>query len=117
MGGGKTTLINALCEALEIEEVTSSPTFAIVNEYQSAKDGSVFHIDCYRLDTLADAYRIGLNEYIDSDDYCFIEWPGVLRELLPSDSLLLRISPIEDVEDERILTVLSETDSFIFDVK
>lgn len=117
MGGGKTTLINSLCEALEIDEVTSSPTFAIVNEYHSAHEGSVFHIDCYRLDTLADAYRIGLNEYIDSGDYCFIEWPGVLRDLLPEDALLLRISTVEGSEDERLLTVLSQDAPFIFDVK
>lgn len=117
MGGGKTTLINALCEALEIDEVTSSPTFAIVNEYQRRSEGSVYHMDCYRLDTLADAYRVGLNEYIDSGRYCFIEWPGVLREILPEDALLLRIAPVEGVEDERVLTILSEDEPFVYDVK
>lgn len=117
MGGGKTTLINALCEALEIEEVTSSPTFAIVNEYHSTRKGSVYHMDCYRLDTLADAYRIGLNEYIDSNCYCFVEWAGVLRQLLPTDALLIRIAPVEGAEDERLLTVLSTDDPFLYDVK
>lgn len=117
MGGGKTTLINALCELLEIEEVTSSPTFAIVNEYHSSRVGSVYHMDCYRLDTTADAYRIGLDEYIDSGDYCFIEWPGVVQSLLPEGALLLRISPVEGVEDERELLILSPDEPLIYDVK
>lgn len=96
MGAGKTTLINALCELLGIEEVTSSPTFAIVNEYHAPREGSVYHIDCYRLDALADAYRIGMNEYLDSGQYCFVEWPEVVDELLPEDVVCLRIVPSKD---------------------
>ncbi len=108
MGAGKTTLINALCESLGIEEVTSSPTFAIVNEYRTLGERvgeSVYHIDCYRLDSLADAYRIGLNEYLDSGRYCFVEWPEVVDELLPDDVVCLRIEPSADGE-RRLLRYL-----------
>ena len=109
MGAGKTTLINALCELLGIEEVTSSPTFAIVNEYHAPEEGSVYHIDCYRLDTLGDAYRIGLNEYLESGRYCFVEWPEVVDELLPDDAVHLRIVPSADGQS-RTLYCLPEAE-------
>ena len=103
MGAGKTTLINALCRLLGVTETTNSPTFSLVNEYSAGKNGIVFHIDCYRLDNLAEGYRIGLNEYLDSDDYCFVEWPAVIAEMIPSDAIRLQIDI--DPEDPELRTL------------
>lgn len=94
MGAGKTTLIKELCHTLGVEETTSSPTFAIINVYQSPV-GEVYHFDCYRFETLADAYNIGAEEYLDSGSYCFIEWPDVIAPLLPDDTLWIRIEIID----------------------
>ena len=102
MGAGKTTLIDEICKLLRIQEVTSSPTFAIVNEYHTEDDRAVYHIDCYRLDDLAGAYRIGLEEYIESGEYCFIEWPEVVTPLLDEEALTLHIEIIDDGQARRL---------------
>lgn len=97
MGAGKTTLIDQICRLLGVAEETGSPTFAIVNEYHTAEGQPLYHIDCYRLDDLAAAYRIGLEEYIDSGEYCFIEWPEVVEPLLvDEETLRIRIEIIDD---------------------
>ena len=104
MGAGKTTLINELCRLLGVEEITNSPTFSLVNEYATDESGIVFHIDCYRLDSLAEGYRIGLNEYLESGDYCFVEWPAVVAGMIPSDAVRLQID-LDPVDEElRTLT-------------
>ncbi|MDO4771315.1 tRNA (adenosine(37)-N6)-threonylcarbamoyltransferase complex ATPase subunit type 1 TsaE [Porphyromonas sp.] len=95
MGAGKTTLIKELCHALGVEETTSSPTFAIINVYRSP-NGEIYHFDCYRFETLADAYNIGAEEYLDSGSYCFVEWPEVIASLLPDDALSLKIEIVDD---------------------
>jgi tRNA threonylcarbamoyladenosine biosynthesis protein TsaE len=79
MGAGKTTLIKAICRSLGIESTMNSPTFAIVNEY----DNAVYHFDFYRLKSEEEAYDIGVEEYLDSGRFCFIEWPGKIPSLLP----------------------------------
>ena len=103
MGAGKTTLINELCRLLGVEEITNSPTFSLVNEYATREHGIIFHIDCYRLDNLAEGYRIGLNEYLESDNYCFVEWPAAVAEMLPSDAVRLQIDL--DPEDDGLRTL------------
>lgn len=108
MGAGKTTLINELCRLLGVEEVTNSPTFSLVNEYSTRDNGIVFHIDCYRLDSLAEGYRIGLNEYLESDDYCFVEWPQVVADMIPSDAIRLRIDLDPEDPEKRTLTYFGE---------
>lgn len=95
MGAGKTTLIKALCVLLGVNEDTASPTFAIVNEYHGNK-GSIYHFDCYRLDTLADAYAMGAEEYLESGSPCFVEWPEVLEEILPADAVVIRIAVVDN---------------------
>lgn len=104
MGAGKTTLINELCRLLGVEEITNSPTFSLVNEYSTAENGIVFHIDCYRLDNLAEGYRIGLNEYLESDNYCFVEWPAVVADMIPSDAVRLQIDLDPSDSELRTLT-------------
>lgn len=87
LGAGKTTLIKAFCAALGVTDATSSPSFAIVNEYRMADDRPVYHFDLYRLRDARELLDIGFEEYLDSGAYCFIEWPELAEELLPPDAL------------------------------
>ena len=82
MGAGKTTFIKELCHCLHVTTQVVSPTFALVNEYDSPQ-GSVYHFDFYRLKNAAEAYDIGTDEYLASGCYCFLEWPQVMHDLLP----------------------------------
>ena len=91
MGAGKTTLIKALCQQLGVEGSVSSPTFSIVNEY-ATKNGRVYHFDFYRLKTQTEALDMGYEEYFYSGDYCFIEWPEKIPDLLPESYISIHIS-------------------------
>ena len=95
IGAGKTTLIQALCTEIGVEEPVTSPTFAIVNEYLSGGQ-SVFHIDLYRLEALEEALEIGIEEYLDSGQYCFIEWPDRITALLDEGLPRIRIDIMDD---------------------
>ncbi len=99
MAAGKTTFIKAFCEALGVTDVVSSPTFSIVNEYDSP-NGPVYHFDFYRLKNLREAYDIGYEEYFYSDHYCLIEWPSKVEELLPESYVKVQITITES--DERL---------------
>ena len=92
MGAGKTTFITAVCRELGVTEPVTSPTVAIVNEYQSSPAGGlqgapIYHFDFYRIRRLEEAYDIGFEDYLDSGALCFIEWPELIEELLPSDAV------------------------------
>lgn len=91
MAAGKTTFIKSFCEAIGVEDVVSSPTFSIVNEYES-NDGPVYHFDFYRLKNLQEAYDIGYEEYFYSGNYCLIEWPSKVEELLPEEYIKVEIT-------------------------
>jgi len=91
MGAGKTTLIKALCKVLGVEGTTSSPTFSLVNEYVR-KDGKIYHFDFYRLKKQEEALDMGCEEYFYSGDYCFIEWPEKIPDLLPEHYTEVRIT-------------------------
>ena len=96
MGAGKTTFIAAVCKALGIEEPVNSPTFATVNEYVADNGETVYHFDCYRLNTLRDALNIGIEEYFASGNICFIEWAENIEELLPVDTVRVNIVVEDD---------------------
>ena len=83
LGAGKTTFITALCHQLGSKDDISSPTFSIVNEYHGDK-GKIYHFDLYRLKNIEEAIDIGFEEYIYSNNYCFIEWPEKVTEILPN---------------------------------
>ena len=82
LGAGKTTLIKAICELLNVEDQVSSPTYTIIQTYASGKE-IIHHIDAYRIEQYEDAYQIGLDELLEGDTYCFIEWPEKIAPLLP----------------------------------
>lgn len=92
LGAGKTTLIKGFCEALGVVDQTSSPSFALVNEYRTASGEPVYHFDLYRLKHATELDAIGFTEYVDSGHYCFIEWPELANELLPPDSMHVRLA-------------------------
>ncbi len=97
LGAGKTTLIQHLCEALGSEDVVSSPTFALINEYAGEGGRPVYHMDLYRLKNLAEARDIGVEDYLFEDAYCFVEWPEPLEELVETDEVLkVRVEILQD---------------------
>ena len=101
MGAGKTTFIKAVCEELGVQDVITSPTFAIVNEYslprQSEGDGGrLFHFDFYRIKKLEEVYDMGYEDYFYSGALCFIEWPELIEELLPEDAVRVHIEQQPD---------------------
>ena len=96
MGAGKTTFVKAVCECLGVEDVITSPTFAIVNEYTSATTGdAIYHFDFYRIKKLEEVYDMGYEDYFYSGALCFIEWPELIEELLPTDAVRVRIEETE----------------------
>lgn len=98
MGAGKTTFINALCKQLGVEtDITSSPSFAIINEYRSDTTAElIYHFDCYRLENEAEAQDIGAEDYFDCGALCFIEWPERIEGLLPDDTVRVDITVNDD---------------------
>jgi tRNA threonylcarbamoyladenosine biosynthesis protein TsaE len=102
MGAGKTTLIKSLCKTLGVTDNISSPTFAIVNEYHGAKN-NIYHFDFYRLKTQTEALDMGFEEYLHSGNYCFIEWPEKIPDLLPDNYISVSINAIDG--NSRSLTI------------
>lgn len=84
MGAGKTTLIKGICDQLGVTDNMSSPTFSLVNEYETSEHETIYHFDFYRIKNQQEALDIGVDEYFYSDHYCFIEWPERVADLIPS---------------------------------
>ena len=103
MGAGKTTLIKALCEAIGTNSIVNSPTFAIVNDYETNNQQSIFHFDMYRLKDIVEAVDMGCEDYFYSGNYCFIEWPEIIEPLLPQQ--ISRISIAVRHDGSREITV------------
>ena len=97
MGAGKTTFIKAVCEELGVEDVITSPTFAIVNEYRSDTTGElIYHFDFYRIKKIEEVYDMGYEDYFYSGALCFIEWPELIEELLPEEAVKVTIEENSD---------------------
>ncbi len=96
MGAGKTTFIKAICEVLGVEDVITSPTFALVNEYTSGDGDPIYHFDFYRIKKLDEVYDMGYEDYFYSDSLCFLEWPELIEEILPEDAVKVTITEMGD---------------------
>ena len=101
MGAGKTTFIKAICEELGVEDVITSPTFAIVNEY-TAVNGPIYHFDFYRIKKLEEVYDMGYEDYFFSGALCLMEWPELIEDILPDDTL--RVTITENADGTRTVT-------------
>lgn len=96
MGVGKTTLIKEISKFLGTQDITSSPTFSIVNEYYTEKNGLVYHFDFYRIEDEEEAMDIGIEDYFYSDNWCFIEWPENIENLLPLNSVEIHLTLLDN---------------------
>jgi len=92
MGAGKTTLIRSVAECLGVEDQVTSPTFALVNQYESDKGERLFHFDFYRIEDEREAFDLGYEEYFYSGDLCFVEWPEKIEWLMPDAVMEVRIT-------------------------
>ncbi len=110
MGAGKTTFVKAICEELGVEDVITSPTFAIINEYSIDNHNvqcstfnvqRIYHFDFYRIKKLEEVYDMGYEDYFYSGALCFIEWPELIEEILPDDAV--RVSIIEQQDGSRLV--------------
>lgn len=98
LGAGKTTLVKAIAKQLHVDDSVTSPTFSLINEYHFKEKGRqpLYHIDLYRLNNVEEALQIGIEEYLYSSAWCFIEWPDVIEGLLPEDTIKISI----DIQDD-----------------
>ena len=96
MGAGKTTFVKALCEAMGVTDTVNSPTFAIVNEYDTPSGRPIYHFDFYRIKRLAEVYDMGYEDYFYGRGLCFIEWPELVEELLPEETVKVTIEEMPD---------------------
>ena len=103
MGSGKTTLIKAICEALDTIDIVTSPTFTLVNEYCTSKGEALYHIDFYRIKKQEEVFDFGIEDYLSGDSYCFMEWPELIEEILPPETVRIRITVYDD--EQRTLSI------------
>ncbi len=96
MGAGKTTLISTLMETLGSEDIVTSPTFALVNQYYTSEREPVYHFDFYRINSINEAFDMGYEEYFYSGDLCLVEWPEKVEQLLPDDTMVVKIEILDE---------------------
>ena len=103
MGAGKTTFIKSICKILGTEEIVTSPTFSIVNQYNTKNGENLFHFDFYRIKKTEEVMDIGYEDYFYSGSYCFIEWPEMIEELLPENFVYVKIEA-DEKGNERLIS-------------
>jgi tRNA threonylcarbamoyladenosine biosynthesis protein TsaE len=102
MGAGKTTLVSRIAAQLGAEDTVTSPTFALVNQYEG-REGTIYHFDFYRINRVEEVFDLGYEEYFYSGELCFVEWPEMVEGLLPEDAMEVRITVGDD--DKRIFEI------------
>lgn len=105
MGSGKTTLIKELCLQIGVDSAMSSPTFSLINEYETSNGEVVYHFDFYRLEDEQEAFDYGYEDYFFSGNYCFIEWPEKIPNLIPDNYLLIEIEMNLQVREIQVTAV------------
>ncbi len=103
MGSGKTTIIKALCSELKVTDTVTSPTFTLVNEYRTSGGEPVYHIDFYRIKKKEEVFDFGIEEYLSDGSYCFMEWPELVGDIIPPETIRISIT-VED-DESRILKI------------
>lgn len=103
MGVGKTTFIKEICKKLGVEDVVSSPTFSIINEYLTENNESVYHFDFYRIEKEEEAFDIGYEEYFYQDNLCLIEWPEKISSIIPENIIKVQITRSDE---QRIIEII-----------
>ncbi|MGA2405774.1 MAG: tRNA (adenosine(37)-N6)-threonylcarbamoyltransferase complex ATPase subunit type 1 TsaE [Bacteroidales bacterium] len=103
MGAGKTTIIKAICKVLGAVDIISSPTFTLVNEYRTSGGEILYHIDFYRIRKQEEVYDFGIEEYLTGDSYCFMEWPELVENILPAETIRIRVTV--DDNEQRCLSI------------
>ena len=106
MGAGKTTIIREIAAQLGVEDTVTSPTFAIVNQYLAGSGEPVYHFDFYRIERLDEVFDMGYEEYFSSGHLCLIEWPEKIENLLPSNSMIVKIDTHPDDNESRAITII-----------
>ena len=104
MGVGKTTLIKSICKALNVQDIVNSPTFSVVNEYHDRHGNSLYHFDFYRIKDKEELFDLGLEEYIYSDNYCFIEWPEKAEGLLSDNFIQVQMTKNKECRIIKVIT-------------
>jgi tRNA threonylcarbamoyladenosine biosynthesis protein TsaE len=105
MGAGKTTLVQAFCTVLEVNSAASSPTFSIINQYESKQLGTIFHMDWYRIKSEEEAFDAGVEHSLFSGNYCWIEWPSIVPAILPSTVCNIHIEVMNDTTRQATLSI------------
>lgn len=105
MGAGKTTLIREIATQMDVIDNVTSPTFALVNQYNTQQGDKIYHFDFYRINKIEEAYDLGYEEYFDSGNLCLVEWPEKIEALLPSDALIINIE-VDHKSESRKITVI-----------
>jgi len=103
MGAGKTTIIKAVCKILGAEDIVTSPTFTLVNEYRTTTGEVLYHIDFYRINKKEEVLDLGIEEYFNSGYYCLMEWPELIGEILPPETVIIKITV--DKKEQRVLEI------------
>ena len=102
MGAGKTTFTKSLCKVLGVLDGVNSPTFTLINEYRTSDGETIYHFDFYRINKLEEVFDIGFEEFVESGNLCIIEWPEKIEQILPPDTLRVKISVLDDGKRELI---------------
>ena len=103
MGAGKTTFIKSICETMGVKETVNSPTFSIVNEYETSDKRIIYHFDCYRINKIQEALDLGAEEYLYSGNLCFIEWSENIAPILPDSLVNVDIEEMENGKREIVI--------------
>ncbi|MDR3327561.1 MAG: tRNA (adenosine(37)-N6)-threonylcarbamoyltransferase complex ATPase subunit type 1 TsaE [Prevotellaceae bacterium] len=96
VGAGKTTFIRTICDELGVIDAVTSPTFAIINEYQTGSGKTIYHFDCYRISSVREATQIDLEDYFYSGNLCFVEWAENIEQILPKNTVNVQINVLDD---------------------